>query len=90
MTQGNQTTPFNVDELTTYDQMSTAERQRVVEALGNLAGLQEGPGDAFPDGTHYEMTLNSKEPESRPGRTGPKHLLNGDNRHIHFPNLYLR
>jgi hypothetical protein len=39
---------------TSYDQMSTAERQRVVEALGNLAGLQERPRDAFPDGTHYE------------------------------------
>ncbi len=37
-----------------YDQMSTAERQRLVEALGNLAGLQEGPRNAFPDGTHYE------------------------------------
>ena len=34
--------------------MSTAERQRLVEALGNLAGLQEGPRDAFPDGAHYE------------------------------------
>ena len=37
-----------------YDQMSTAERQRLVAALANLAGLQEGPKDAFPDGTHYE------------------------------------
>jgi hypothetical protein len=34
--------------------MSTEERQRLVEAIGNLAGLQEGPRDAFPDGTHYE------------------------------------
>jgi hypothetical protein len=34
--------------------MSTAERQHLVEALGNLAGLQEGPRDTLPDGTHYE------------------------------------
>jgi hypothetical protein len=38
----------------TYDQMSTEERQRLVEALANLAGLQEGPRDTFPDGTRYE------------------------------------
>ena len=38
----------------TYDQMSTAERQRLVEALGSLAGLQVGPRNTFPDGTHYE------------------------------------
>ena len=25
-----------------------------MKALGNLAGLQEGPKDAFPDGTRYE------------------------------------
>jgi hypothetical protein len=40
--------------------MSTAERQRLVEALGNLAGLQEGPRDAFPDGTHYEYDAKRK------------------------------
>ena len=34
--------------------MSTADRQRLVEALGNLAGLLEGPREAFSDGTHYE------------------------------------
>src|SRR5438477_13073364 len=38
----------------TYDQMSTAERQRLVEALGNLAGRQEGPRSTFPDGSRYE------------------------------------
>ena len=31
-----------------YDQMSTAERQHLVEALGNLAGLQGGSRDTFP------------------------------------------
>jgi hypothetical protein len=43
-----------------YDQMSTAKRQRLVEALGNLAGLQDGPRDAFPDGTHYEYDARLK------------------------------
>ena len=37
-----------------YDQMSTAERQRLGEALGNLAGRQEGPRSTFPDGSRYE------------------------------------
>jgi hypothetical protein len=47
--------PFRpTQQAASYDQMSTAERQRLVEALGNLAGLQEGPTNAFPDGTHYE------------------------------------
>lgn len=41
-------------KLASYDQMSMAERQQLVEALGNLAGLQKGPREAFPDGTHYE------------------------------------
>jgi hypothetical protein len=43
-----------------YDQMSTAERQRLVEALGNLGGLQEGPREAFPDGTRYEYDSKLK------------------------------
>jgi len=44
-----------------YDQMSTAERQRLVETLANLAGLQEGPREAFPDGTHYEYDPKLKK-----------------------------
>ena len=44
----------------TYDQMSTAERQRLVEALGNLVGLQEGPRETFPDGTRYEYDSKLK------------------------------
>lgn len=38
----------------TYDKMSQVERQQLVEELVGLAGLQEGPRDAFPDGTRYE------------------------------------
>jgi hypothetical protein len=44
----------------TYDKMSTAERQQLMEAIGSLAGLQEGPKHAFPDGTHYEYDPNLK------------------------------
>jgi hypothetical protein len=43
-----------------YDRMSTAERQHLMEALGNLAGLQEGPRDSFPDGTRYEYDCKLK------------------------------
>jgi hypothetical protein len=39
---------------TTYDKMSQVERRQLVEELAGLAGLQEGPSDAFPDGTRYE------------------------------------
>ena len=38
----------------TYDKMSTEERQRLMEILGSLTGLQEGPHEEFADGTHYE------------------------------------
>ena len=38
-----------------YDRMSPAERHRLMEALESLTGLQEGPSEAFPDGTHYEF-----------------------------------
>ena len=37
-----------------YDKMSTEERQRLMEILGSLTGLQEGPHEEFADGTHYE------------------------------------
>jgi len=40
--------------------MSTSERQQLMEAIGSLAGLQEGPKDTFPDGTHYEYDPNLK------------------------------
>jgi hypothetical protein len=38
----------------TYDKMGLQERQQLMEAIASLAGLQEGPKDAFSDGTHYE------------------------------------
>jgi len=37
-----------------YDKMSAAERQQLVQTLGSLTGLQGGPDEAFPDGTHFE------------------------------------
>ena len=43
-----------------YDQMSPDERQQLVEELAGLAGLQEGPKDAFPDGTRYEYDSRLK------------------------------
>jgi hypothetical protein len=39
----------------TYDKMSTAERQQLMEILGSLTGLQGGPQEEFPDGTRYEF-----------------------------------
>jgi hypothetical protein len=40
--------------------MSPDERQQLVEELAGLAGLQEGPKDAFPDGTCYEYDSRAK------------------------------
>lgn len=37
-----------------YDKMSAAERQQLMQVLASLGGLQEGPREGFPDGTHYE------------------------------------
>jgi len=44
----------------TYDKMGPDERQQLVEELAGLAGLQEGPKDAFPDGTRYEYDSKFK------------------------------
>ena len=44
----------------TYDKMSPDERQQMVEELAGLAGLQEGPKGAFPDGTRYEYDSRFK------------------------------
>lgn len=43
-----------------YDKMSQVERQQLVEELASLAGLQEGPKGAFPDGTRYEYDSRFK------------------------------
>ena len=45
----------------TYDKMTIEERQQLVEELAGLVGLQEGPKDAFPDGTHYEYDSKLKK-----------------------------
>jgi hypothetical protein len=44
----------------TYDKMGLQERQQLMEAIASLAGLQEGPKDAFSDGTHYEYDHDLK------------------------------
>jgi hypothetical protein len=43
-----------------YDKMSDGERQQLMQVLGSLTGLQQGPKDAFPDGTHYEYDPDLK------------------------------
>ena len=40
--------------MATYDDMSPAERKRLMNGLEALTGLQEGPKKALPDGTRYE------------------------------------
>ena len=47
--------PARGSSLATYDKMSTEERQQLMEILGSLTGLQEGPHEEFADGTHYEF-----------------------------------
>ena len=44
----------------TYDKMTVEERQGLMDAIGSLNGLQEGPKDAFSDGTHYEYDADLK------------------------------
>jgi hypothetical protein len=43
-----------------YDKMSPDERQQLVEELAGLAGFEEGPKVAFPDGTRYEYDSRFK------------------------------
>lgn len=45
---------------TIYDKMSLQERRQLIEAIASLNGLQEGPKDIFPDGTHYEYDPDLK------------------------------
>ncbi len=44
----------------TYDKMSREERQQLMQVLGSLSGLQEGPQEEFPDGTHFEYDPDLK------------------------------
>ena len=66
--------------MTSYDKMSADERQQLVEELVGLAGLQEGPKDAFPDGTRYEYDSRFKTTfEITPsGRRFPVGLVAGE------------
>jgi hypothetical protein len=57
---GSPSRPTRQSAKATYDKMSPEERQQLMEAIGSLAGLQEGPKDAFPDGTHYEYDPDLK------------------------------
>ncbi|PYV65579.1 MAG: hypothetical protein DMG97_31935 [Acidobacteria bacterium] len=57
---GSPSRPTRRSAKATFDKMSTSERQQLMEAIGSLAGLQEGPKDTFPDGTHYEYDPNLK------------------------------
>jgi hypothetical protein len=41
--------------MATYDEMNTFERQKLMQVLASLTGLQEGPHQTLPDGTHYEF-----------------------------------
>src|SRR5882762_9080779 len=43
-----------------YDRMSTAERRQLMGVLGSLTGLEKGPQERFPDGTHYEFDADLK------------------------------
>ena len=43
-----------------YDKMSAEERQQLMQVLGSLTGLQEGPKEGFPDGTQYEYDPDLK------------------------------
>jgi len=52
--------PTRLAASATYDKMGPDERQQLVEELAGLAGLQEGPKDAFADGTRYEYDSRFK------------------------------
>ena len=57
---GTPSRPTSQSASVTYDKMNPEERQKLVEALAGLAGLQEGPKDGFPDGTRYEYDSKLK------------------------------
>jgi hypothetical protein len=57
---GTPSRPTRQSARATYDKMSPAERQQLVEALAGIAGLQDGPKNAFPNGTRYEYDSKLK------------------------------
>jgi len=52
--------PHGGPSMSTYDEMSPAERRQLMEALGSLTGLQEGPNGTPSNGTHYEYDPDLK------------------------------
>jgi len=62
-----------------YDEMSEAERRRLAEVLGSLTGLQGGPTESLPDGTHYEYdpTLKVTVEVTATGERYPVTLVDG-------------
>jgi hypothetical protein len=63
-----------------YDQMSAAERQRLMETLGSLTGSQDGPTDKFLDGTRfeYDSTLRRTVEVAPSGKRFPVALVAGE------------
>ena len=57
---GSPSRPTRRSPKATYDKMSPEERQQLMEAIESLTGSQQGPKDAFPDGTHYEYDPDLK------------------------------
>ena len=62
-----------------YDKMSDGERQQLIQVLGSLTGLQEGPKEGFPDGTRYEYDpdLKTTVEVSPSGERFPVALVSG-------------
>lgn len=58
---GGESRSIRGSSMATYDKMSAAERQQLIETLGSLTGLQEGPDGAFPDGTRYAYDPASRK-----------------------------
>jgi hypothetical protein len=52
--------PHGGSSMSTYDEMSPAERRQLIEALGSLTGLQEGPNGRPSSGAHYEYDPDLK------------------------------
>ena len=69
--------------MATYDDMSPAERKRLMNGLEALTGLQEGPKNALPDGTRYEYDpILKRTVEVTPsGERFPVRLVDGKLQH---------
>jgi hypothetical protein len=78
-TLGGESRPTRGASMATYDKMSAAERQQLMETLGSLTGVQEGPDEAFPDGTRYayDPTLRKTVEITSSGERYPVALVAG-------------